>query len=41
MSYLDFMGYTRGTSDDYDRYARMVNDPGWSWDRLQPYFRKV
>ncbi|KAG6917872.1 hypothetical protein DXG01_000642 [Tephrocybe rancida] len=36
----DFMGYTRGSSDDYDRYARLTGDSGWSWDRLQPYFRK-
>lgn len=35
------MGYTRGTLDDYDRYAGMTNDQGWSWDNLQPYFRKV
>jgi hypothetical protein len=35
------MAYTRGSADDYDRYARLVKDAGWSWDRLQPYFRKV
>lgn len=35
------MAYTRGSADDYSRYAKLVKDSGWSWDRLQPYFRKV
>ncbi|KAF8066493.1 aryl-alcohol oxidase precursor [Lyophyllum atratum] len=39
-SSINFMAYTRGTSEDYDRYARMSGDDGWSWDRLQPYFRR-
>ncbi|KAF8582565.1 GMC oxidoreductase [Ramaria rubella] len=34
------MYYTRGSSDDYDRFARVTGDPGWSWDNLQPYIRK-
>ena len=41
MSLLDGLAYTRGSSDDYDRYAKLTNDPGWSWSNLQPYFRKV
>ncbi|KAF8159226.1 aryl-alcohol oxidase-like protein [Crassisporium funariophilum] len=39
-SSVNFLGYTRGSSEDYDRYARLSGDPGWSWDKLQPYFRK-
>ncbi|KAL0578819.1 hypothetical protein V5O48_003187 [Marasmius crinis-equi] len=35
------MAYVRGSSDDFDRYARVTEDPGWSWDALQHYFRKV
>ncbi len=35
------MLYTRGTSDDYDSIAESIGDPRWSWDRLQPYIRKV
>lgn len=35
------MFYTRGSSDDYDRFARVTGDPGWSWDNIQPYIRKV
>ncbi|KAL0568661.1 hypothetical protein V5O48_013324 [Marasmius crinis-equi] len=27
-------------SEDWDRYARVTGDPGWSWDALQPYLRK-
>ncbi|KAG6902090.1 hypothetical protein C0995_004441 [Termitomyces sp. Mi166 len=39
-SSVNYMGYTRGSMDDYDRYAQMTGEPGWSWDRLQVYFRK-
>ncbi|KAJ7863598.1 pyranose dehydrogenase [Mycena olivaceomarginata] len=34
------MGYTRGSADDYDRFAAVTGDPGWSWDRLLLYFFK-
>jgi choline dehydrogenase-like flavoprotein len=37
----DFMAYSRGSSDDYDRYARVTNDPGWSWQNIQKYIRMV
>ncbi|KAJ7867956.1 aryl-alcohol oxidase-like protein [Mycena leptocephala] len=39
-AHIDGMIYTRGSSDDYNRYARVTGDPGWSWDRLLPYFFK-
>jgi choline dehydrogenase-like flavoprotein len=35
------MVYSRGSSDDYNRYAKLTNDPGWSWDEIQVYLRKV
>lgn len=38
---LDFMAYTRGSSDDYDRYAKVTNDAGWSWNNVQKYFKRV
>lgn len=41
LSHLDFMGYTRGPLDDYNRYAAITKDPGWSWDQLMPYILKV
>ncbi|KAF8580298.1 GMC oxidoreductase [Ramaria rubella] len=34
------MFYTRGSSNDYDRFARVTGDPGWSWNNLQQYIRK-
>ncbi|KAG7098292.1 hypothetical protein E1B28_000255 [Marasmius oreades] len=36
-SSTNFMIYTRGSSEDYDRIANITGDPGWSWDNLQPY----
>jgi len=37
----DGMVYTRGSSSDYDRFAEYSGDPGWSWDNIQQYLRKV
>ncbi|KAJ7229324.1 GMC oxidoreductase-domain-containing protein, partial [Mycena haematopus] len=37
---LDGMVYTRGSAEDFDRYATVTGDPGWSWDSLLPYFFK-
>ncbi|KAJ6460927.1 alcohol oxidase [Mycena sanguinolenta] len=34
------MFYTRGSAEDFDRYAELTGDPGWSWDELLPYFFK-
>ncbi|KAK0493186.1 aryl-alcohol oxidase-like protein [Armillaria luteobubalina] len=39
-SAINVMTYTRGSSEDYDRYARISGDDGWGWDKMQPYFRK-
>lgn len=35
------MVYTRGSAEDYDRWAAVTGDSGWSWDNLLPYFFKV
>ena len=35
------MAYSRGSRDDFDRWADVTGDGGWSWDALQPYMRKV
>ncbi|KAJ7881410.1 aryl-alcohol-oxidase from pleurotus Eryingii [Mycena leptocephala] len=40
-SSVNSMAYTRGSKDDYDRYARVSGDEGWSWDSLIPYIRKT
>ncbi|KAJ7624521.1 aryl-alcohol-oxidase from pleurotus Eryingii [Roridomyces roridus] len=34
------MFYSRGSSDDFDRYANVSGDQGWSWDAMLPYFLK-
>ncbi|KAJ7110478.1 aryl-alcohol oxidase-like protein [Mycena epipterygia] len=41
LNMVDGMAYTRGSADDYNRYAKVTGDPGWSWDRLLPYFFKA
>ncbi|KAJ6593523.1 aryl-alcohol-oxidase from pleurotus Eryingii [Mycena capillaripes] len=38
---MNGMQYVRGSKADYDRYARVTGDPGWAWDAIQPYIRKV
>lgn len=33
--------HSRGSADDYDRFAAVTEDEGWSWDNLQPYIAMV
>ncbi|RXW17478.1 hypothetical protein EST38_g8376 [Candolleomyces aberdarensis] len=37
---INGMTYTRGPKSDWDRIASYIGDPSWSWNALQPYFRK-
>ncbi|KAJ6589701.1 aryl-alcohol-oxidase from pleurotus Eryingii [Mycena capillaripes] len=39
-SSVNIMAYTRGSKEDYDRWASVTGDDGWSWDKLVPYMRK-
>lgn len=39
-SSINGMFYTRGSSDDYDRWAKVTGDDGWSWKRILPYIIK-
>lgn len=39
--FLDYMTYTRGSSQDYDRYASVSGDQGWGWIKMAPYILKV
>ncbi|KAJ3575468.1 hypothetical protein NP233_g1085 [Leucocoprinus birnbaumii] len=39
-SSINSMFYTRGSSDDYDRLARLSGDSGWSWNNIQTYIRR-
>ncbi|KAJ7898014.1 aryl-alcohol oxidase [Mycena olivaceomarginata] len=36
---VNYMAYTRGSSEEWDRYARLGGDPGWSWNNVQKYIR--
>lgn len=38
---IDFMFYTRGSAQEFDRFAKLTGDSGWSWNSLQPYLKKV
>ncbi|KAG6815779.1 hypothetical protein H0H93_009039, partial [Arthromyces matolae] len=39
-SSINGMYYTRGSSSDFDRYASVTGDSGWSWAGVQPYIKK-
>lgn len=39
-SLINGMCWTRGGSADYDAWVTLGN-PGWGWDDLLPYFKKV
>ncbi|KZS87951.1 aryl-alcohol oxidase [Sistotremastrum niveocremeum HHB9708] len=40
-SSINFMIYTRGSSDYWDAIAKWSGDPGWSWISMLPYFKKL
>ncbi|OBZ73035.1 Pyranose dehydrogenase 1 [Grifola frondosa] len=40
-SSINFMVWTRGSQDDFNRYAAVSGDSGWSWESLQPYWQKI
>ena len=35
------MVYTRGSKEDFDRWANVTEDEGWSWNNLVQYMEKV
>ncbi|KAF8342788.1 uncharacterized protein EI90DRAFT_3115329 [Cantharellus anzutake] len=39
-SNVNFMLYTRGTKEEYDRIARIAGDQRWSWDNIIPFAKK-
>jgi hypothetical protein len=41
IAHTDYMAYTRASSEDYDRFARVTKDDGWKWKNLLPYIYKV
>ncbi|KAI0629318.1 alcohol oxidase [Trametes polyzona] len=40
-SSINWMFWTRGPQDDYDKYAEITGDEGWSWDAIQPFWQKA
>lgn len=40
-SSINGMIYMRGQSQDYDGWAKQVNDPSWSWEKVLPLFKKM
>ena len=30
----DYMIYTRGAEDDWNRYADLTGDEGWNWENI-------
>ncbi|KAK7058013.1 mitochondrial choline dehydrogenase [Favolaschia claudopus] len=39
-SSTNFLIYSRGSKEDYDRWATVTGDKSWSWNSLIPYMRK-
>ncbi|KAJ7159783.1 aryl-alcohol-oxidase from pleurotus Eryingii [Mycena filopes] len=39
-SSVNYLIYTRGSKEDFDRWATVTGDSGWSWNSLIPYQRK-
>lgn len=31
---------TRSIKDEHDAWSNLVDDDGWNWDNLLPYFRR-
>ncbi|KAJ7141349.1 alcohol oxidase [Mycena epipterygia] len=40
-SSLNYMAYYIGSTDDFNRFATVTGDQGWSWNSLVPYMRKM
>ncbi|EIN11653.1 aryl-alcohol oxidase-like protein [Punctularia strigosozonata HHB-11173 SS5] len=37
-SSINLMVYTRGSDDDWNKYAELTQDEGWNWNNVQTYF---
>jgi choline dehydrogenase-like flavoprotein len=38
---VNFMQYSRGSSADYDEWARIVGDDSWKWENTKERFKRV
>lgn len=39
-SAINGMIYMRGQREDYDNWAKLLNDDSWSWNSVLPYFKR-
>ena len=37
----DYMVHQYGSDEDWDRYANLTGDPGWAWNNVKNYVKKV
>jgi len=37
----DYMIHQYGSDEDWDRYAKLTGDPGWAWNNVKNYVKKV
>jgi hypothetical protein len=37
----DGMIHQYGSDEDWDRYAQVTGDPGWAWNNVKNYVKKV
>ncbi|KAK7461739.1 hypothetical protein VKT23_008168 [Stygiomarasmius scandens] len=40
-SSVNGMFYARGSEDDWARYAAVTGDDGWTWNKIQPYLKRI
>ncbi|KAI0757745.1 alcohol oxidase [Daedaleopsis nitida] len=40
-SSINYMIYTRGAQDDWNRYAELTGDDGWQWNNILSYAKKL
>ncbi|KAI0684565.1 alcohol oxidase [Cytidiella melzeri] len=38
---INFMSYSRGSKDDWNRWANVTDDQSWSWNSILPYAKKI
>lgn len=39
-SSINFLAYTRGADEEYDQWAELTGDAGWSWENISQYYYK-
>jgi choline dehydrogenase-like flavoprotein len=40
-SVINFMAYYYGPSADYERWAEVVGDDAWTWERVRERYKRV